>query len=87
MPDPTVYLVAGPVTMSGTLSSPPQNLFTVWLDDEDIDRTRGPKLTVWTDLSAEFEVWDLDEEGARLETTHPESLTVTTLPPISGTPA
>ncbi|MFF4417488.1 hypothetical protein ACFYY8_33605 [Streptosporangium sp. NPDC001559] len=85
MSDP--YLVAGPATMAGILHSPPQDLFTVWLADEGIDRTRGPRLTVWPDRSASYEVWDLDEEGARLERTHPESLTVATLPPISGAPA
>ncbi|MER7126750.1 hypothetical protein [Micrococcus luteus] len=71
------------------LHSPPQTLFTNWLTAEGIDRTRGNKLTVWPDLQAEFEVFDLGEDGLPLDppTTSPEALTVSTLPPISGTPA
>lgn len=85
----TPYLVAGPRTMAGELHSPPQTLFTGWLTAEGIVRTRGNKLTVWDDLTAEFAVYDLDEDGLPLDppTTTPESLTVSTLPPISGTPA
>lgn len=85
----TPYLVAGPSTMAGELHSPPQTLFTEWLTDEHIDRTRGNRLTVWPDLSAEFEVFDLDGNGVPVDppTTSPETFTVLTLPPISGTPA
>lgn len=85
----TPYLIAGPRTMAGELSSPPQTLFTAWLTDEHIDRTRGNKLTVWPDLSAEFEVFDLDGNGDPVDppTTSPETLTVSALPPMSGVTA
>ncbi|MER7213196.1 hypothetical protein ABT340_39550 [Streptosporangium sp. NPDC000239] len=81
-----MYLIAGPRTMAGELSSPPQTLFTNWLIAEGIDRTRGNRLTVWDDLSAVFDVFELDENGDPVDppTTSPEALTVSTLPPVSG---
>lgn len=88
MPETTPYLIAGIRTMPEHMTSPPQVAFTGWLLAEGIDRTRGNRITVWDEdpIRCVFDVFDLDENGVKLDpvSTSPETLYVSTLPPMSG---